>query len=378
VSPAVAGEGNLNTEKHRNKPGPSCTSDFYRNFIALEKLYKKLRVKEIIEEVPGFKTFVFEDSHSIDYMPGQYITLVWFLNGEEIRRSYSITSTPVLNEPLSIGVKRIPNGLVSRIMTDSVEQGSELITIGAGGFFILPGDIAHFRQLVFFAAGSGITPVYSLIKTILHSHPQIRVSLIYSNASPAKTIFYNELEILQASFAERFFIRYLFSNEVQLSKARLHRDLIFEILRQYPFDAQTLYYICGPESYMRLCNYTLSEAGVRPGAIRMEKFVSPPKYKPKQDPPDKKDHRISINMGGERYSFIQSYPDSILAAAKKNQIALPYSCETGKCGSCALRCIVGKVWHSNNEVLTEKELEKGLILTCVGYPVNGDIILEIR
>jgi ferredoxin-NADP reductase len=342
----------------------------------LESLYKKLFVKEVIEEIPGFKTIVFADGHGLAYKPGQYLTLAWMINGEEVRRSYSIPSTPALNESLSIGVKRVANGLVSRILTDRIMAGSELITIGAGGFFTLPDDISLQQQLVFFAAGSGITPIYSLIKTILHQHPHIKIILVYSNASPSKTIFYNQLEYLKAGFAERFTISYYFSNELQLAKARLHRDAILGLIKEYQFNKTTLYYICGPESYMRLCNYTLSEAGVKPEAIRMENFVSPPKYKPRQHPPDKNNHRINIRMGGENFSFEQTYPDSILAAAKKNKITLPYSCETGKCGSCAARCIEGMVWHSNNEVLTEKEIKTGLILTCTGYPVGGDVILE--
>jgi ferredoxin-NADP reductase len=343
----------------------------------LKSLYKKLVVKQIIEEIPGFKTIVFEDGHDIYYKPGQYLTLVWKIAGEEVRRSYSITSTPSLNEPLSIGVKRVANGSISRILTDTISPGSELITIGAGGFFTLPEDIAKYEQVLCFAAGSGITPIYSLVKTILHKHGHVNVILIYSSASKSKTIFYRELEILKADFPERFLIRYFFSNEKLLSKARLHRDAIFELLSGQLLNQNTLFYICGPESYMRLCNYTLSEAGVKADAIRMENFVSPPKFKPRQDPPDKSNHKISIRMGGERFTFEQFYPDSILTAAKKNKVILPYSCETGKCGSCAARCIEGKVWHSNNEVLTEKEIEKGLILTCTGYPVGNELVLEI-
>jgi ring-1,2-phenylacetyl-CoA epoxidase subunit PaaE len=343
----------------------------------LENLYKKLWVSYVKEEVPGFKTIVFEEGHGIIYQPGQYLTLAWFMNGEEIRRSYSIISAPDLNEPLAIGVKRVPNGLVSRMLTDTLTAGSELLTIGAGGFFTLPPGIDIDKQFLFFAAGSGITPVFSLIKSLLQFHAHTNVILIYSNASPAKTIFYNELESLRESFPGRFTIRYFFSNELQLSDARLHRDAILQILDRYASARITLFYICGPEAYMRLCHYTLAESGIKPEDIRMEKFVSPPKYKPRHDPPDKSDHRISITVGGKNFSFLQSYPDSILAAAKKNKVSLPYSCETGKCGSCAAKCVKGKVWHSSNEVLTGKELERGLVLTCTGFPVDGDIILEI-
>src|SRR5438105_3870974 len=137
--------------------------------------YKKLIVKEIREEITDFKTFVFEDNKQINYQPGQYLTLVNFFNKEEIRRSYSITSTSVLNEPLSIGVKRMENGFFSRQLVDYTKVGDVLITTGAGGFFTLPDNIEHFRQIFFFAAGSGITPVYSLLKTVLNTYPHLFV-----------------------------------------------------------------------------------------------------------------------------------------------------------------------------------------------------------
>ena len=145
-------------------------------------LYKTLIIKSIKEEVKDFKTFCFDADFT--YKAGQYITLVYKLNNEETRRSYSITSSPVLNEPLSIGVKRIENGFFSRKLIDTAKiVNDDLITIGAGGLFVLPDDIANYKQLFFFAAGSGITPIYSLIKTALHQYKHLHVVLIYSNAS---------------------------------------------------------------------------------------------------------------------------------------------------------------------------------------------------
>src|SRR5215203_5976365 len=130
--------------------------------------YKKIRIKQIEEEVPGFKTFVFEGGHDIQYQSGQYLTLIKFYGEEEIRRSYSITSSPVLNEPLCIGVKRVDNGLFSRWLIDHVRESDEILTTGSGGLFVLPDDIQNYQQVFFFAAGSGITPIYSLIKTALY------------------------------------------------------------------------------------------------------------------------------------------------------------------------------------------------------------------
>jgi ring-1,2-phenylacetyl-CoA epoxidase subunit PaaE len=169
-----------------------------------ETLYKTIYIKKIHEEIKGFKTFVFEDGHNINYKPGQYLTLVATMNNEEVRRSYSITSSPYLQEPLTIGVKRVENGLFSRLLIDNAKAGDELTTIGAGGFFILPQNTEAYKQVFFFAAGSGITPVFSLIKTTLHAYAHLSVVLIYSNASPSKTIFFGELMKLKKEFAQRF------------------------------------------------------------------------------------------------------------------------------------------------------------------------------
>jgi Flavodoxin reductases (ferredoxin-NADPH reductases) family 1 len=344
-----------------------------------QQIYKKLIIKNITEEIPGFKTFVFELDHQIIYKSGQYLTLVHFVNHEEIRRSYSITSSPILNEPLSIGVKRIENGFFSRELVDKAKIGDEIITTGAGGFFILPNDLSPCKLIVFFAAGSGITPIYSLIKTILHSNEEIQVLLIYSNASPSKTIFYNALHGLQQQYSSRFTVRYLFSNIPELRYARLHRELMEEILETSGFDFRehSLFYICGPESYMRLCIYVLQENNVPTDHIKREDFVIQKIVRPVSKPPDNEDHNVVVHLGDETYQIPVHYPETILQASKRMGILLPYSCEAGRCGNCVAKCIEGKIWLSYNEVLTETDLKSGLTLTCVGHPYGGDAILEI-
>jgi ring-1,2-phenylacetyl-CoA epoxidase subunit PaaE len=342
--------------------------------------YKKLVISKIQEEVPGFKTFEFEEGHGISYKSGQYLTFVHTTAQEEIRRSYSIISAPPLNEPLGIGVKRIQNGAFSRILTDRLKPGDILYTVGAGGFFTLPEHMQSYKQIFFLAAGSGITPVYSLIKTSLYLHPYINVVLIYSNASPAKTVFYHELKQLQEMFPENFHPQFLFSNTPDLHMARLNRELLIAFVSMYSKTQkdESLFYICGPEAYMRMCTYTLQEEQVPKENIRRENFSIEKLLPARAMPPDTELHTVRIHYAGAEYQFKVQYPDSILKAAKKLGISLPYSCETGRCGSCAAKCIKGKVWLSYNEVLTEKELANGLTLTCVGHPVGGDALLEIR
>jgi ring-1,2-phenylacetyl-CoA epoxidase subunit PaaE len=344
-----------------------------------EGLYKKLVIHAITEEVKGFKTFAFEEGHGIHYRAGQYLTFVQFLHGTEVRRSYSITSAPSLREPLTIGVKRVENGIFSRQLIDHAKPGDELLTTGSGGFFVLPDDVANYKQLFFFAAGSGITPVYSLIKTALHQHPHLSLVLVYSNASAEKTIFLPSLQKLQKRFPQRFHLELLFSNSIHLLKARLHRDLIVQFVRQLSVAEKDkrLFYICGPENYMRLCTYTLQEHGISPANIKRENFIIHTAPKRDRIPPDKADRKALIHIGDSIHNITVHYPDSILKAARKEGMILPYSCDAGRCGNCVAKCTKGTVWHSYNEVLTEKELQKGLVLTCVGHPVGGDVELLI-
>jgi ferredoxin-NADP reductase len=341
--------------------------------------YKKIIITAVKEEVEDFKVFVFAEDHGINYKAGQYLTFVTNTGNNEIRRSYSITSSPALHEPLSIGVKRIKNGFFSRLLFDQKKIGDEIITSGSGGLFVLPDDIFNYKQCFFFAAGSGITPVFSLIKTILYQHPHLSVVLVYSNTSIEKTIFLKEIIELQQQFQQRFVLETLLSNTTDLYKARLHRNLIFEYLDKYIYRNrnEVLFYTCGPENYMRLCIFTLRETGIASSNIKRENFVVHTYSQNFSVPPDKNTYQVLMNIGSTDYSFSLNYPDTILRAAKKAGILLPYSCEAGSCGNCVAKLKKGKVWHSVNEVLTDKEIQQGLVLTCVGHPIDGDIQLEI-
>lgn len=338
----------------------------------------QLTIESIREEMKGFKSFTFANGHGLTFQAGQFITLVDKNRSGEIRRSYSIVSSPVLDEPLSIAVKRIDNGLFSRKLIDRMQPGDHLLTIGAAGFFRLPDNLHSFSTIFFFAAGSGIAPVLSLLKTALHLNPDISVFLIYSNQSVETTAYYQELNQLLQKFSGRLHLDFLFSSESDLRRARLNRDLLIEFLKINQFDRErTLFYICGPESYMRMIIFHLLEEGFNPDQIKKEDFNPAGKKKTLRKPPDKTSHSVKLDLFGKAYDFLVKYPDSILQAAKKIKLNLPYSCETGKCGSCAALCMSGEVWLSDNEVLTNKDLDHGLTLTCTGHPQNGDVILKI-
>ena len=350
------------------------------NGIATNPDYKAITITAIKEEAPGVKTFVFgaDDAKDIPYQPGQYLTFAQQGKSGNIRRSYSITSTPALQEPLAIGVKRVENGFYSRRLIDRAQIGDMLYTIGANGLFTLPENLSAYKQVFLLAAGSGITPIYSLLKTLLYAYPELKVVLIYSNNNPEITIFRKELEQLAEAFPEQLHIEFLYSISPDLSRARLYKDLLQALLQNYaiaPYQ-QTLFYLCGPTTYMRMCFYALRQVDVPNDNIRRENF-STTKVKVPLLPPDTAEHTVVLHYKHREHRLQVQHPTTILQAARKAGIALPYSCEAGKCGSCAAQCTKGQVWMSYNEVLTEKDLAKGLALTCVAYPVAGEVVLEV-
>lgn len=351
---------------------PSCC-------IAMKCMYKQLVINGIHEELKDVKTISFSTARSgeIPYKAGQYLTLVMKSGEQEIRRSYSIVSSPLLNEPLSICVKRIPNGIFSRYLVDEAKVGDIVLTTGTGGFFTLPDEIKDHEQIFFLAGGSGIAPVMSLLKTALHMYPQLSIVLVYSSRSQSDTIYYDQLQQLAKQHSS-LHIEYLLSNTRQLMTARLHQLLLKKLLKRFAVASyeNILFYICGPFSYMRMITFTLAEEHVPEVNVRKESFnVSKPVIV--NEPPDKDPHNIQLSYNGKLHTFRMQYPDSILKAAQKQGITLPYSCEVGRCGNCAARCTKGKVWMAYNEVLTDKEVRSGLVLTCTGYAVGGDVKLVL-
>ncbi|MCW3083956.1 MAG: hypothetical protein JWP12_1322 [Bacteroidetes bacterium] len=341
-------------------------------------LIKKVKISQIISETRDAKTFVLAppDDWQPQYKPGQFLTLVFYTEHGEKRRSYSISSSPALNEPLSITVKKVDNGEFSRLLNYTAKVGDILYTSGISGMFQLPENINTATQYFFIAAGSGITPCYSQIKTILATATS-KVILIYSNKSEADTIYYEQLKNLQEQYKERFSIRFLFSNIFDVYRSRLSNWLLQQLLNDYLMadeEHRSLFYICGPFEYMQTVTITLLNR-VPAQTIFKENFSTLPRMIIPR-PPDTNAHIVTIKISNREYKLPVQYPKSILASAKAQKIELPYSCEAGRCGSCVATCTKGKTWMAYNEVLTDKEVEKGRVLVCQAYPVGGDVELE--
>lgn len=333
-------------------------------------IIKRLQLLQVIEETEHSRTLVLQplDGWMPHYREGQFITLVFQTPYGEKRRSYSITSSPAPGKPLSIMVKKVDNGEFSRPLVYTAKAGDIFHSSGISGIFVLPeAQPAHY---CFLAAGSGIAPCYALIKAILATGSS-SIVLFYSNASSKDAIFHRQLLDLELEHGNRLRIRFLFSDHADLYHRRMSKWLLDQLLDEYvPDPANTLFYLCGPFEYMQTAEITLR---MRTGKERIikESFSSLPRLV-LPEPSDQEPHSVTIRILSHTYALQVQYPTSILKAARQKGIELPYSCEAGRCSSCIATCTKGQVWMAYNEVLTDREVSNGRVLTCQGFPVAGD------
>lgn len=243
---------------------------------------------------------------------------------------------------------------------------------------MLPEQDKNIDTVFFFCAGSGITPAMSLMKEALEVREHLQVVLIYSNRSKERTVFYDAVTALASRFRGRLKTEFFFSNEQGLDQARLGRLALERLLRKHLVNGErSLFYLCGPHVYMQNIAITLLTEGIPQENIRREIFFSPEPTE-KLEPPDRLPHRVNITYRQQVFSLLVQYPTTILQTAKMEGIMLPYSCESGRCGTCAATCTRGEVWMKRNEVLLDKEISQGRVLTCTGYPIGGDVDLHIN
>ncbi|MFT3980815.1 MAG: iron-sulfur cluster-binding domain-containing protein [Ferruginibacter sp.] len=342
-----------------------------------EPIIKRLRITRVIRETDEAVSLVLQplDGWQPQYKAGQFITLHFQTANGEKRRSYSLSSSPALDEPLIITIKKIDNGEFSRQLVYHAAPGDILYSTGISGFFVLPDNAASYQDICFLAAGSGITPCISIIRELLAKSHQ-RIVLLYSNRSESETIFLAALQQLQQQYNERLQVKFLFSNRNNVMESRLSHWLLSQLLKEYLIQhSRSLFFLCGPYSYMQTMKISLLSNGIHNRQIIQEDFYPLPKLViPK--PPDTDAHKVTIYISNRTYELIVQYPLSIIAAAKKKGIVLPYSCEAGRCGSCAATCLSGKIWMAYNEVLTDEEIAKGRVLTCQGFPVGTDATIQ--
>lgn len=342
-----------------------------------------LQIQKLVKVTEDALCIYFNTPEHYFYLPGQYITLLLEINGNEVRRPYSLSSYPPVDANPFVTIKLIENGEASRYVHEQLKTGDNIDTLAPNGKFILPET--HPGQLFFIAAGSGISPIFGLMKQSLHGGSS-KVVLIYSNRSRESTIFYDELKQLEEQFQYRFTIVWLFSTNKNLLFARLNRSLLEELVKKYLAvnKNEALFYTCGPFYYMEMIFITLITMGFSQEQLFKETFALPEDEEEDdgsliadEETPEYVDASVKLKLDGHWHTLTVNKDQTVLQAALKQKIKLPYSCKNGMCSTCTSQLLSGEVHLHYNQVLTDKDIASGRILTCTAHPLTGNLTIEV-
>ncbi len=343
--------------------------------------FYKLSIKEINRETKEAVSVVFnipqELAHHYTHIAGQYVTIKLTLDNLEIRRAYSICSEPESGE-LRIAIKAIKNGTFSNFANTSLKVGAVLEVGTPEGKFTFEPNIDKQRNYLGFVAGSGITPVLSIIKSVLISEPNSTFVLTYGNKSVEDTVFYNQLHELQLQFVGRLFVQFVFS-KIKVEGAlfgRIDKSVVNFILnskhKEIVFSKS---YLCGPESMINLVSETLKEHNFKDKDIKFELF-STSTSENKTVGISNEHTNLTVIVDGEETTFEMSQKQTLLEASLKQGIDAPYSCQGGICSSCLARITEGTAVMKKNSILTDGEIAEGLILTCQAHPTSATLKID--
>ncbi|MFY8066866.1 MAG: FAD-binding oxidoreductase, partial [Flavobacterium sp.] len=304
--------------------------------------FYKLSIKEIIKETADAVSILFnvpeEFKSHYTFVAGQYVTLKVTLDGQEIRRAYSICSSPKSGE-LRIAVKAIKNGFFSKFANDKLAVGNVIEVGTPEGKFTFEPKAERQKNYAAFVAGSGITPVYSILKSVLEEEPNSTFVLVYGNKSEKDTIFHNQLHDLQLQYVGRLFVQYVYSQSTgdNALLGRIDKSTVNFILKNKHAEIEfSKFYLCGPEEMINLVSDTLKENNISDADIKFELFST--SSNENESTVGNEGHtKISILVDDEETTFEMSQKQTLLEAALKQGLDVPYSCQGGICSSCICR-----------------------------------------
>ncbi len=324
------------------------------------------------------------DAESFRYLAGQHLVVRATIAGQEVRRSYSICSG-AQERKLRVAIKRVDDGTFSRWAVENVRPGMKLEVMEPSGHFHVPLEPQSARHHVAFAAGSGITPILSLLKTTLAAEPKSRFTLVYGNRASSSVIFKEELEDLKDRYLARLNLVFVLSREqqdVDLFNGRIDAAKCDELLRRW-IDPTTIdvAYICGPQAMMEQVSERLAANGVEKSRITMELFTSAMPNGPRPDRARKVQGQdgcpVTVGQDGRPREFrLSKNQSTVLDAALEQGIELPYSCKGGVCSTCRCKLVEGEVDMDANYALEDYELRRGFILPCQSFPVTDTLRLD--
>jgi ring-1,2-phenylacetyl-CoA epoxidase subunit PaaE len=324
-----------------------------------------------------------ESQAAFAFIQGQHLTIRARIDGEEVRRSYSICSA--VGEPIRIGIKKISGGHFSTWANEKIVVGQELDAMAPSGNFYAPLHPDNARNYVGFAAGSGITPLLGIIKTTLATEPRSKFTLFYGNRASSTVMFREALEDLKNEFMERFSLVHVLSREqqdIELFNGRLNGEKCDALLDHW-IDPKSIDFalICGPQDMMTQIAESLQAHGLLKSQIKFELFAAsqptrPPRATPSAEAGSGGQCEATIIMDGRARTFAFPKNMSLLEAASREGIEAPFACKSGVCSTCRAKLIEGEVDMDANFALEDYEVARGYILTCQSFPVTDRIVVD--
>jgi ring-1,2-phenylacetyl-CoA epoxidase subunit PaaE len=351
--------------------------------------FHSLRIKDIRQETPECVSVLFEIPNELqkgfEFKQGQSLTMRTTISNEEVRRTYSICSSP-LDKEVRVAIKKVDGGLFSTFANEKLKPGDLLEVMEPVGKFYTDLDPINKKRYIAFAAGSGITPVLSLIKTTLATEPQSHFTLVYGNRSRNSIIFFEELEALKNKYLQRFNLIHVLSREktdAPINSGRINIDKLMELAKMIDYETMNEIFICGPEEMIFSIKAFLEQKEIDKKKIHFELFTTPGERKSGARSRESETSsaigksKITVKLDGRSFNFDLGYDDDvILDAALKQGADLPYACKGGVCCTCKARLLEGEVEMEVHWGLEEEEVQQGYILTCQSHPKTEKVVVD--
>ena len=349
----------------------------------IKQVFRELEISSVKKETENSSRIRFDIPKALTYQfshkPGQYISVQFDTRKGTHIRTYSISSEPN-NKYIEIGVKHIEKGIFSKFLKTKKTGDKILLSNPEGKFFP---SRKNPKKLLLIAAGSGITPIMSILKSSLKNEPETKIALLYSNKSYADMMFKEELQDLKDKYIDRLLVNNFFSQEVQSTEilnGRITKDKVEFLQKESLIDLNSLdqIFICGPIEMTRELQSYFKKFGISEKKIKTELFfVTPSKdFKIKSKNLKTTESKIDITMDGSRKTFFMKGNEDFIEQANQYGINIPYSCKNGMCATCRCKVISGKAKMRKNYSLEEWEIKKGFILSCQLEPVDKEIFLD--
>jgi len=320
-------------------------------------------------------SFDVSDNALFQFEAGQYITIKNDINGEEVRRAYSICSTN--KEGVTIGVKKVESGKMSTFLTEKIKVGDMLEVMPPSGNFVIKRDNKH---IVGICAGSGVTPILSMIKTELAKDSAAKFTLIYGNKTKDSSMFSDELAQLQADNSDRLKIHNAYSREAVAGaiNGRLDKNTIQQLLNTFlRIKTADAYFICGPGELIDNANELLLLNNINQAKINFERFTTVEKAKVADNDSDEIIANVMVSVDGEDFEFtLSNKGQTILDAAMQQGADVPFSCKGAVCCTCKAKVMEGKVTMDANYSLSEEEVAEGFVLGCQARPASANVVVD--